>query len=179
MDSPVCWHGSLWQHARCWKLCTSCCKWLNHMGNFNNPADNILVTQELTTRMMLRSRIIATDYSNGRFILNMQSDDVFLYPVALPSRFHYDSYWSTVANTTNLVFHPTGRIYITLDNGTQINITQGAVGSMADYYHRATLDPDGVFRQYVYPKAVSNRWSQAWSLVGMEHQNICLAMTEW
>jgi len=147
-------------------------------GTFDNPADTILLTQELTTGSMLRSRIIATDYSNGRFILNMQSDGVFLYPVALPSGFHYDSYWSTAGNTTNLVFHPMGRIYITLDNGTQINVTQGAVGSMADYYHRATLDPDGVFRQYAYPKTVSNLWSQAWSVVGMEPQNICSAMTE-
>ncbi|CAL5028632.1 unnamed protein product [Urochloa decumbens] len=147
-------------------------------GTFKDPADTILPTQVLTPGMTLHSRIIATDYSNGRFILNIQTDGVFLYPVAVPSGFQYDSYWSTVGNTTRLVFDSTGRIYITLDNSTQTNMTLGAIGSMADYYNRATLDPDGVFRQYAYPKKASNQWSQAWSVVGMEPQNICLAMTK-
>ncbi|CAL5018204.1 unnamed protein product [Urochloa decumbens] len=147
-------------------------------GTFKDPADTILPTQVLTPGMTLHSRIIATDYSNGRFILNIQTDGVFLYPVAVPSGFQYDCYWSTVGNTTRLVFDSTGRIYITLDNSTQTNMTLGAIGSMADYYNRATLDPDGVFRQYAYPKKASNQWSQAWSVVGMEPQNICLAMTK-
>ncbi|CAL5033535.1 unnamed protein product [Urochloa decumbens] len=147
-------------------------------GTFKDPADTILPTQVLTPGMTLHSRIIATDYSNGRFILNIQTDGVFLYPVAVPSGFQYDSYWSTVGNTTRVVFDSTGRIYITLDNGTQTNVTLGAIGSMADYYNRATLDPDGVFRQYAYLKKASNQWSQAWSVVGMEPQNICLAMTK-
>lgn len=40
-------------------------------GTFNNPADTILPTQVLTPGMKLRSRIIPTDYSNGRFLLNL------------------------------------------------------------------------------------------------------------
>ncbi|XP_062225224.1 G-type lectin S-receptor-like serine/threonine-protein kinase LECRK4 [Phragmites australis] len=143
---------------------------------FNNPTDTILLTQVLTPPKMLRSRIIATDYSSGRFLLNLQNNGVFLYPVAVPSGYQYDSYWSVAGNTTKLVFDATGRIYIASDNGTQINMTSGVIGSMTDYYHRATLDPDGVFRQYVYPKKVSNQWSQAWSVVSMEPQNICEAL---
>jgi len=76
-----------------------------------------------------------------------------------------------------MVFDPMGRIYIALDNGTQINITYGAAGSLADSYQRATLDPDGVFRQYVYPKKVSDLRSQAWSMVSMQPSNICGAQT--
>jgi hypothetical protein len=69
-----------------------------------------------------------------------------------------------------------GRVYIAMDNGTQINMTSGVVGSMVDYYHRATLDPDGVFRQYAYPKKVSDLRSQAWSMVGLQPPNICEAL---
>jgi hypothetical protein len=76
------------------------------------------------------------------------------------------------------VFDASGRIYITTDNGTQINLTSRGIGSMGNYYHRATLDPDGALRQYVYPKKVSNPQSQAWSVVGMEPQNICEAMAD-
>uniref|UniRef100_A0A0A9DW73 Receptor-like serine/threonine-protein kinase n=1 Tax=Arundo donax TaxID=35708 RepID=A0A0A9DW73_ARUDO len=144
---------------------------------FSNPTDTILPTQVLTPPNMLRSQILDTDYSNGRFLLNLQTNGVRLYLVAVPSGNQYDYYWSVAGNTTNLVFDATGRIYIAMDNGTQINMTYGATSSMADYYHRATLDPDGVFRQYVYPKKVSNLLSQAWSVVGMEPQNICEAQT--
>ncbi|TVU07278.1 hypothetical protein EJB05_47327, partial [Eragrostis curvula] len=145
-------------------------------GTFNNPADTILLTQVLTPGMMLRSRIIPTDYSDGRFLLNMKTDGVTLDPIAVPSGYGYGSYWSIKGNITNLVFDATGRIYIAA-NGTQINMTSAVVSSMADYYHRATLDPDGAFRQYVYPKKASNQLSQAWSVVGMEPQNICLELT--
>ncbi|RCV32865.1 hypothetical protein SETIT_7G037200v2 [Setaria italica] len=142
-------------------------------GTFNNPADTILPTQVLTPGMKLRSRIIPTDYSNGRFLLDLQSIGVFLYTVAVPSGKMYDYYWSMAGNTTKLVFNATGMVYITLDNGTQISVTSGVTGSMLDYYHRATLDPDGVFRQYRCPKKFSNLSSQAWSVVDFKPPNIC------
>ncbi|CAL5033532.1 unnamed protein product [Urochloa decumbens] len=141
--------------------------------SFKNPADTILLTQVLTPGMKLRSRIIPTDYSNGRFLLDLQSIGVFLYTVAVPSSNQYDYYWSMAGNTTKLVFNATGTVYITLDNGTQISMTSGVTGSVADYYHRATLDPDGVLRQYLYPKKVSNLSSQAWSVVDFKPPNIC------
>ncbi|RLM75506.1 G-type lectin S-receptor-like serine/threonine-protein kinase RLK1 [Panicum miliaceum] len=129
---------------------------------FNNSTDTILLTQVLTAPKMLRSRNMATDYSNGRFLLNLQTEGgVSLHFVAMPAKNLYDSYWSTDENATNLVFDASGRIYITTDNGTQINMTSRGIGSMGNYYHRATLDPDGAFRQYVYPKKVSNPQSQA------------------
>ncbi|XP_012703125.1 G-type lectin S-receptor-like serine/threonine-protein kinase LECRK4 [Setaria italica] len=142
-------------------------------GTFNNPADTILPTQVLTPGMKLRSRIIPTDYSNGRFLLDLQSIGVFLYTVAVPSGKMYDYYWSMAGNTTKLVFNATGMVYITLDNGTQISVTSGVTGSMLDYYHRATFDPDGVFRQYRCPKKFSNLSSQAWSVVDFKPPNIC------
>ncbi|RLM64826.1 G-type lectin S-receptor-like serine/threonine-protein kinase RLK1 [Panicum miliaceum] len=145
-------------------------------GTFNNPADTILLTQELNAPNTLYSRIITTDYSNGRFLLNLKNTGVTLNSVAVPSGNQYDSYWSVLGNTTKMVFDPMGRVYIAMDNGTQINMTSGVVGSMVDYYHRATLDPDGVFRQYAYPKKVSDLRSQAWSMVGLQPPNICEAL---
>jgi hypothetical protein len=143
--------------------------------SFKNPTDTILLSQVLTPGMNLRSRIIPTDYSNGRFLLNLQSIGVFLYTVAVPSGNQYDPYWSMAGNITNVVFKATGVVYITLEDRTQISMTSGATGSMADYYHRATLDPDGVFRQYRYPKKVSNLSSQAWAVVDFKPPNICEA----
>ncbi|RCV32868.1 hypothetical protein SETIT_7G037500v2 [Setaria italica] len=90
---------------------------------------------------------------------------VFLNTVVVPSGNLYDYYRSMAGNTTKLVFNATGMVYITLDNGTQISVTSGVTGSMLDYYHRATLDPNGVFRQYRCLKKVSNLSSQAWSVV--------------
>jgi hypothetical protein len=48
---------------------------------------------------------------------------------------------------------------------------------MEDYYHRATLDTDGVFRQYVYP-INRGEWSVAteWKVVGFSPPNICEAV---
>ncbi|KAL6839754.1 hypothetical protein ACP4OV_030442 [Aristida adscensionis] len=144
-------------------------------GTFTSPVDTILLTQVLTA--MLRSRLMDTDYSGGRFLLNMQTSGVVLRSVAVPSGNPYDSYWSLDGNTTEMVFDKTGRIYIAFSNGTQNNITSTSVGSMADFYHRATLDPDGVFRQYVYPKKPNNLWSQSWTQVGFHPPNICDATT--
>jgi len=138
-------------------------------GSFKNPTDTILPTQVLTTGMSLRSRIIPTDYSNGRFLLDLQSTGVSLYTVAVPSGHQYDPYWSMDVNTTNLVFNATGVIYI----GNQSEITSWVISSIANYYLRATLDPDGVFRQYMYPKKASNQSNQEWSVVDFKPPNIC------
>ncbi|CAN6382139.1 unnamed protein product [Urochloa humidicola] len=144
---------------------------------FKNPADTILLTQVLSTGMKLCSQIIPTNYSNGRFLLNLQSDGAFVYfSNEPPAHYPNDSsaYWFLSGhNTTNLVFNTTGAVYITLADGAQISMTSGVNGSMADYYHRATLDPDGVFRQYLFPKKVSNLNSQAWSVVDFKPPNIC------
>ncbi|KAJ1270138.1 hypothetical protein BS78_06G032000 [Paspalum vaginatum] len=126
--------------------------------------------------MTLRSRIIPTDYSNGRFLLDLKTTGVFLYAVAVPSGLQYDYYWSQPGNTTSLVFNATtGAVFITLDGGSQIKFTSGVISTMSDYYHRATLDSDGVFRQYLYPKKASNLSSKAWSVVDFKPPNICQA----
>ncbi|TVU07279.1 hypothetical protein EJB05_47328, partial [Eragrostis curvula] len=144
-------------------------------GTFDSPADPILPTQVLTPGMKLRSRIIPTDYSDGRFLLNIETDRVVLYPVASPSGYINSAYWSIDGNITNLVFDSAGMIYVAMNNGIQIKMTSAA---MASSYYRATLDTDGVFRQYSYLK-VSSQWSPAsqWAVADFQPPDICTAMT--
>uniref|UniRef100_A0A0D9W2M0 non-specific serine/threonine protein kinase n=1 Tax=Leersia perrieri TaxID=77586 RepID=A0A0D9W2M0_9ORYZ len=150
---------------------------------FSYPTNTILVTQVLSPGKVLRSRLLTTDYSNGRFLLNIETQRAALYTIAVPSGNLYDSYWSTPSDenatnqVTDLVFNMAGRIYISMSNGTQINMTFGVTSSMENYYHRATLDPDGVFRQYVYPKKPGGI-SQAWTVVSTKPENICNAQTK-
>ncbi|CAM0907969.1 unnamed protein product [Alopecurus aequalis] len=152
---------------------------------FDVPADTILPTQVLPLGQdkVLRSRLLVTDYSNGRFLLAAQPDgNLVMYPIselstsqAVASR--YKAYWAsnTVGNGSQLVFNETGRVYFALKNGTQINITSAEGYSMGDFLQRATLDPDGVFRQYVYPKSTASRsqWNLQWRAVSLIPQNIC------
>uniref|UniRef100_A0A0D9W2L3 non-specific serine/threonine protein kinase n=1 Tax=Leersia perrieri TaxID=77586 RepID=A0A0D9W2L3_9ORYZ len=148
---------------------------------FDSPSDTILPTQVLPLKTALYSRLLATDYSNGRFLLNVQGDgNLVMYPAAVPSGYSYDPYWAsnTVGNGSRLVFNETGRIYFALTDGTQINITSAGVDSMGDFFHRATFDTDGVFRQYVYPKSTMARrlWQEEWRSVDALPQNICTAI---
>jgi hypothetical protein len=98
-----------------------------------------------------------TDYSNGRFILSLETDgNLTFYTVAVPTGFKYDGYWST--NTSGkggkLVYDMNGMIYYALENSTQDpNVIMPAeMDSIDQYYHWARLDPDGVLRKYKYPK---------------------------
>ncbi|KAI4968500.1 hypothetical protein ZWY2020_045830 [Hordeum vulgare] len=147
---------------------------------FDIPADTILPTQVLPLGQdkVLRSRLMTKDYANGRFLLAVQPDgNLVFYPIAEHSTFRYNAYWAsnTVGNGSQLVFNETGRVYFTLINGTQINITSAEGYSMGDFFHRATLDPDGVFRQYLYPKSrkMRDQWTSQWTSVSSIPQNIC------
>ncbi|CAM0907972.1 unnamed protein product [Alopecurus aequalis] len=156
---------------------------------FDAPTDTILPTQVLPLGqdMVIRSRLLTTDYFNGRFLLAVQPDgNLVMYPLSENSTTQsvdsrYDAYWATntVGNGSQLVFNETGRIYFAMKNGTQVNITSAEVNSMGDFFHRATLDPDGVFRQYVYPKSTEVRrvWSLQWNAVSSIPQNICKAVS--
>ncbi|XP_051208071.1 G-type lectin S-receptor-like serine/threonine-protein kinase LECRK2 [Lolium perenne] len=149
---------------------------------FDFPADTILPTQVLPVGgqdKVLISRLLDTDYSNGRFLLAVQHDgNLVMYPIAENSTFPYTAYWAsnTVGNGSQLVFNETGRVYFALKNWTQINITSAEGNSMGDFFHRATLQPDGVFRQYVYPKSTKAKegiWRSQWNMVSSIPQNIC------
>ncbi|KAJ3700073.1 hypothetical protein LUZ61_003778 [Rhynchospora tenuis] len=148
--------------------------------SFENPSDTILPTQVLQPGSVLMSRLMATDYTSGRFILKVQDDgNLVFYTVALVSRYQYGAYWTsnTVGNGTKLVFNETGNIYFILKNNTRFNVTYGQLDVPSDFYQRATLDYDGVFRQYVHPKRTSTSerggWDNDWTMVDLLPENIC------
>nr|XP_010943531.1 G-type lectin S-receptor-like serine/threonine-protein kinase LECRK3 [Elaeis guineensis] len=150
--------------------------------SFDNPSDTILPSQVLDLGTNIRSRMMDTDYSSGRFRLSVQSNgNLVFYPVAVPSGLQYDSYWSsnTGGNGTKLVFDKLGTIYLALNNSSRFNFTSAGIASVGDFYHRATLDSYGVFRQYVYPKngTQNGTWNEGWNLVAFQPPDICQAMT--
>ncbi|KAK1287081.1 G-type lectin S-receptor-like serine/threonine-protein kinase RLK1 [Acorus calamus] len=94
------------------------------------------------------------------------------------SRNNYGHYWAsnTVGSGVKLVFDVSGSVYFALQNNTVFNVSESGV-STKDYYQRATLDPDGVFRQYIYPKTNMSTRNNAWSVVDFVASDICTALT--
>ncbi|KAL7188521.1 hypothetical protein ACSBR1_038393 [Camellia fascicularis] len=153
------------------------------LQSFSYPTDTILPTQVLSLGGMLYSRLTETNYSNGRFELHFMNGALELKPVAWPSRFAYNLYYSSGTASTNssesglqLVFNQSVDIYIVRGNGSTVKLSwPNNVPNYANNYHRATLDFDGVFRQYTYPKtSVGN---QSWSVVRYIPGDICMELT--
>ncbi|KAF4374947.1 hypothetical protein G4B88_004698 [Cannabis sativa] len=116
--------------------------------SFNHPTDTLLPTQVLEKGVVVSSRVSSTNFSRGRFQLSLKTDGKFgLYIMNLPSEHLNSNYYTK--ETTN---------------------TESA--SIANYYYRATLDFDGVFTKYSYPKnpTKDSNWSVVWSIP----DNICL-----
>lgn len=143
--------------------------------SFDHPTDTLLPGQVLEINEQLISRRKENNFSRGRFELSFQDDgNLVLYTINLPTKFRYDSYYSTAtfdsANISNaghrLVFNESGYLYILRRNGQRFDLTrQGAVPT-TDGYHRATLNFDGVFSQYFYQKAtnLSGWWAERKSI---------------
>ncbi|KAK1313826.1 G-type lectin S-receptor-like serine/threonine-protein kinase RLK1 [Acorus calamus] len=147
----------------------------NAWESFSFPTDTILPSQELGLGSALFARITDTNYSSGRFKLEVQTDgDLVLYYIDQITKYNYGYYWAsyTVGSGVKLVFDDSGSVYFALKNNTVFNVTERSV-SAKDYYQRATLDPDGVFRQYVYPKTSMSGQKNAWSLIGFVASEIC------
>ncbi|XP_010928440.1 G-type lectin S-receptor-like serine/threonine-protein kinase LECRK2 [Elaeis guineensis] len=149
--------------------------------SFDTPTDTILPSQVLHPGTELHARLTATNYSSGRFELRFEDDgNLVLYTVAVPSGNQYDPYWTsdTIGNGSQLVFNESGRIYLAEKNGSISNFTSGSIGPMEDFYQRATLDFDGVFRQYVYPRKGmrSGSWNDDWTSVDAKPTDICQAI---
>lgn len=150
--------------------------------SFDTPTDTILPSQVLDPGTELQARLTTTDYSSGRFKLRIQDDgNLVLYMVAVPPDNQSDPYWAsdTVGNGSKLVFNESGRIYFTEKNGSIFNLTTEGVGLTKDFYQRATLDFDGIFRQYVHPRNGMRKgsWDEGWNLVDSQPPDICQAIT--
>ncbi|KAK2987678.1 hypothetical protein RJ640_028926 [Escallonia rubra] len=150
--------------------------------SFKNPTDTILPAQLMERGGVLYSRQAEANFSRGRFQLRLQNDgNLVLYPVDVPSDMAYDAYYASgtynASNSSNpgyqVIFNETGHLYINLRrNGETFELTPQVIPSASENYYRATLNFDGVFAQYHYPKVFTGvqNWTQVWS----KPDNICL-----
>ncbi|GKU87799.1 hypothetical protein SLEP1_g2139 [Rubroshorea leprosula] len=154
--------------------------------SFKNPADTLLPTQELPLGGMLSSRQTRSNYSRGRFQLRLLPDgNLVLNTISLPKANAYAAYYISGTfdehNSANsgyrVVFNESGYIYIVRRNGQIFNLTTGEIVPLQDYYYRATLDFDGIFREYAYPKPKrTGIIDQSWAIVWNIPPDICNAV---
>ncbi|CAL9104539.1 unnamed protein product [Musa textilis] len=146
--------------------------------SFDFPTDTLLPGQVLIQGSSLRSQLTDSDTSDGRFQLVAQTDgSLVLYPLALPTGNQYVAYWSTetTGSGNQLVYNETGSLYYAVTNGTIVSISPTSTFSTRNFYQRARLDPDGVFRQYIYPKngTAGGSLGKTWNTVAKVPLDIC------
>lgn len=155
--------------------------------SFKFPTDTILPGQRLSMGGTLTSRLSETNYTEGRFQLQMQSDgNLVLYTIFLPTRYKSGAYWESMTGTSGpmsnsvLVFDEAGYIYIEQNDKTVYNVTKKVLGSKQDCYYLARIDEDGVFRQYDHPRKnyVADRRSciSSWRVIQRIPEDICTAV---
>ncbi|KAB5565148.1 hypothetical protein DKX38_005202 [Salix brachista] len=155
----------------------------NLWQSFDEPTDTLLPTQNLNLGGELIAPYLEKNYSDGRFKLILQDDgNLVMQTTAYPLTTSIFAYWTTqssIGSGHQLIFNQSGYMYVVATNGTILNpVFSNSVPSQ-DLYLRATIDYDGVFRQYVYPKTASGgkRWAMNWTtLPNSIPSNICLAI---
>ncbi|KAM1756356.1 hypothetical protein ACFX11_005736 [Malus domestica] len=156
----------------------------NVWESFSHPTDTILPSQTLNQNGILYARYTATNYSTGRFLFSLQPDgNLVLATTNFPQDTLNEAYWSVQNPNTGFrfIFNESGFMYVTSKNGSLLSPLSSTMVSMKDFYQRATLEYNGVFRHYVYPKNTSSssgRWDMAWSTSSYEPPNICMSILE-
>ncbi|KAK9124987.1 hypothetical protein Scep_013833 [Stephania cephalantha] len=139
--------------------------------SFKVPTDTMLPTQVLELGGTLDSRQ-ERNYSRGRFQFRLLNDgNTVLNPVV--SEFGYAAYYlsHTFQTGYQVVFKESGYVCVLRRDGSIVNVTRGDIFPPADFYQRATIDYDGVFRQYSHKK--NSNSSEGWSIVSFIPNNIC------
>lgn len=136
--------------------------------SFDHPTDTILPGQVLGMGQKLFSNTNGTvDYSTGRYMLEIQKFDGNV--VLSAHRFADPGYWYTATDgnkSTSLVYNQSSALMY-LVNGTSLryNMTSGVPSPVGDYYHRATINDEGNFQQFVYRKENWSTWTIVWEAI--------------
>ncbi|KAJ9697869.1 hypothetical protein PVL29_007140 [Vitis rotundifolia] len=153
---------------------------INLWESFDNPTDTILPTQALNQGSKLVARLSETNYSSGRFMFKLQSNgSLTMYTTDFPQDSENFPYWSSQTTGFQVIFNQSGSIYLKARNGSKLMDVLTNEASTEDYYQRAILEYDGVFRQYVYPKSAGSSAGRpmAWSsLTSFVPENICTSI---
>ncbi|XP_022847165.1 LOW QUALITY PROTEIN: G-type lectin S-receptor-like serine/threonine-protein kinase LECRK2 [Olea europaea var. sylvestris] len=153
--------------------------------SFKNPSDTMLPTQIIEINGKLVSRKSETNFSRGRFYLDMLNNGNLVLNTRSVSRNlgfddeYYNSQTSDLANVSNsgyqVIFSERGSIQVLRTNGERKALTtERSIPTTSDHYHRATLDFDGVFRQYYHPKSFSG--NPGWTAAEYWPENICVSI---
>ncbi|KAJ0810380.1 putative protein kinase RLK-Pelle-SD-2b family [Helianthus annuus] len=150
--------------------------------SFNHPADTMLPTQVMERNGVVYSKMSKGNFSKGRFQLRLLQDgNLVLNTRDVASGYAYTNYYATKtndpANESNsgeqLLFDSIGYLYILRRNGKRFDLTPKQELPFGDYYHRVTLDFDGVFTQYYHLKDPTD--NSGWGTVWSYPENICLS----
>ncbi|GKV12558.1 hypothetical protein SLEP1_g23685 [Rubroshorea leprosula] len=152
--------------------------------SFDQPTDTILPTQILNRNSSLVARYSEMNYSSGRFLMQLQSNgNLVLFTVHFPLLSLNTDYWSTNTNGSGfqVIFDLSGSIFLKAENESILKNITSIGASSSNFYQRAILEYDGVFRQYVYPKndSVADGRPMAWSSDSESHvpDDICKSIT--
>ncbi|GFZ18212.1 receptor-like protein kinase 1 [Actinidia rufa] len=150
-------------------------------GSFGFPTDTLLPWQMIARGQGLVSRKSETNFSSGRFNLNLLDDgNLVLSTINLPSSYvnppYYKSGTDDAVNSSysgyQLVFNESGYLYVLRANGQKFMLSQRQIVSAGDFYHRVTLDFDGILARYYHPKNATG--NDTWSVLWSEPDNICM-----
>ncbi|MQM11707.1 hypothetical protein Taro_044614 [Colocasia esculenta] len=146
--------------------------------SFREPMDTILPSQVLSLGSRLTSRLMESDYSDGRFQLRMQLDGNLSFYQSPPSCPRgtdcvlEEAYWSAGVVGRRLVFSGDGDVFFATKKGRSATLTSAeSKYPPREFYHRVTLDPDGVLRHYVYQR---NGTGGLWTVAASVPSDICL-----
>ncbi|KAF3341743.1 G-type lectin S-receptor-like serine/threonine-protein kinase RLK1 [Carex littledalei] len=139
--------------------------------SFDYPTDTLVPGQSLSEGSTLKSKLTDSDFSSGRFQLEANQDGYLALYLVVESSY-LERLWNSTEYTSgmSLVFDSSGLLSYQLANSSSLfNISQSPTQR---YYQHATLDPDGVFRVYVYDKNLSDKGAN-WSVVKELPDNAC------
>ncbi|KAL8262947.1 hypothetical protein R6Q59_024296 [Mikania micrantha] len=126
----------------------------NIWDSFDHPTDTMLPTQVMARGGEINSKMSQMNFTSGRFQLRMLQDgNLVLNP--------RDMYTGLANNP----YYASG----TFDASNSMNSEDSPPSG--DYYHRATLDSDGVFTQYHYPKNPTEPTN--WRVTWLVPEDIC------